>query len=97
MFVFGILGYAMDKYGFPLTPLVLGIILGPITEKALVKGVMIYDSFWPFFTRPISGFLLALSILSLLYPVIRALIVRMNRNETPDNVAAGTVESDPKY
>jgi putative tricarboxylic transport membrane protein len=76
MFMFGLLGYAMEKYGFPLTPLVLGIILGPIAEKALFKGMMIYDSFWPFLTRPIGGTLLFFAILSSLYPTIRNIVER---------------------
>ena len=74
MFVFGCFGYVMEKYGFPLTPLVLGIILGPIAEKALYKGMMIYDSFWPFLTRPIGGTLMFFAILSTLYPTIRILM-----------------------
>ena len=71
MFVFGCLGYVMEKNGFPLSPLVLGIILGSIAEKALYKGMMIYDSFWPFLTRPIGGTLMFFAILSTLYPTIR--------------------------
>jgi putative tricarboxylic transport membrane protein len=79
MFIFGFLGYAMEKYGFPLTPLVLGIILGPIAEKALFKGMMIYDSFWPFLTRPIGGTLLFFAILSSFYPTIRNIVERKKR------------------
>ncbi len=76
MFIFGFLGYALEKYGFPLTPLVLGIILGPIAEKAFFKGMMIYNSFWPFLTRPIAGTLMFFAILSCLYPTIRDMIQR---------------------
>ena len=71
MFGFGLLGYVMEKYGYPLVPLVLAIILGPIAEAALVKGMMVFGSFWPFITRPISGTLLFLSVLSMFFPLIR--------------------------
>jgi putative tricarboxylic transport membrane protein len=74
MFAFGLLGYGLEKGGFPMTPLVLGIILGPITENALVKGTMIYESMWPFFTRPISGTLMMLAIISFLVPTIRNMV-----------------------
>jgi putative tricarboxylic transport membrane protein len=79
MFIFGFLGYAMEKYGFPLTPLVLGIILGPIAEKSLYTGMTIYGSFLPFLTRPIGGTLLFLAILSSFYPTIRNIIERRKR------------------
>ena len=79
MFIFGFVGYVMEKYGFPLTPLVLGIILGSIAEKALFKGMMIYDSFWPFLTRPIGGTLMICAILSSLYPTIRNIVERRKR------------------
>ena len=76
MFIFGLLGYVMEKNEFPLTPLVLGIILGPIAENALLRGMIIYDSFWSFFTRPIAGTLLIIAILSALSPMIRNIIKR---------------------
>ena len=81
MFIFGLLGYVLEKNDFPLTPLVLGIILGPIAENALLKGMIIYDSFWSFFTRPIAGTLLIIAILSALSPMIRNIIKR-NKTST---------------
>lgn len=71
MFGFGLLGYLLEKFEYPLVPLVLAIILGPIAEAALIKGVMVYGSFWPFLTRPIGGTLLFLSVLSMLFPIFR--------------------------
>jgi putative tricarboxylic transport membrane protein len=71
MFGFGLLGYVLEKYEYPLVPLVLAIILGPIAEAALIKGLMVYGSFWPFMTRPIGGTLLFLSVLSMLFPIFR--------------------------
>lgn len=71
MFAFGLLGYLLEKYGYPLVPLVLAIILGPIAEAALIKGMMVYGSFTPFMTRPIGGTLLFLSVLSMLFPLVR--------------------------
>ena len=71
MFAFGLLGYGMDKYKFPMTPMVLAIILGPIAEKSLFKGMMLYDSFGPFLTRPIAGSLMFCALVSALYPTVR--------------------------
>lgn len=78
----GLVGYFMERYGFPLTPFVLGIILGPIAEVGLSKSLMILDnSFFAIYLRPISGLLGVLTILSLLYPYIRNYFLRKGRME----------------
>ena len=81
MFIFGFLGFVLEKHGFPLMPLVLGIILGPLAETSLNTGMVIHGSFWPFITRPVAGILMFLSILSVLFPLIRGIIVH-KREET---------------
>ncbi len=82
MFGFGLLGYFLEKFGYPLVPLVLAIILGPIAEAALIKGVMVYGSFWPFLTRPIGGTLLFLSVLSMFSPLIRSFFEKRKKART---------------
>jgi putative tricarboxylic transport membrane protein len=64
LFVFGIFGYLMVKFGFPLAPFILGVILGDQIEINLVRAVMTDSNPWLFLTRPISGVLLAASVLS---------------------------------
>ena len=76
MFIFGFLGFGLEKYGFPLMPLVLGIILGPLAETALETGMVIYGSFWPFITRPLAATFLILSVFSALFPVIRNIVIK---------------------
>jgi putative tricarboxylic transport membrane protein len=61
---FGVLGYAMVKCSFPLAPFILGVILGDQIEVNLVRALMTDDNPWLFVTRPISGTLLALSVIS---------------------------------
>jgi len=62
---FGIVGYVMEKFDFPLAPIILGFILGPILEENLRRGLMFSDgSILPFFTNPISAIFLALSVIS---------------------------------
>jgi putative tricarboxylic transport membrane protein len=66
-FIFGVLGYLMVKTGFPLAPIILGVILGDLIETNYIRAVMT-DSDWTlFFTRPASGVMLALSVLSFGY------------------------------
>jgi putative tricarboxylic transport membrane protein len=77
MFVSGILGYMMRELEFDPGPIVLGLILGPIAEKGFVQGLIMGNSVsidmpWLiFFTRPLSLALIALSILSAMWPLIR--------------------------
>jgi putative tricarboxylic transport membrane protein len=65
LLVFGVLGYAMVKLGFPLAPFILGVILGDQIEINLVRSLMTDADLWLFVTRPISAALLAASALSM--------------------------------
>ena len=72
--IFGVIGYLFERYRFPIAPMVLGAILGPIAETAFMTSMISYKNDWTvFFTRPISGVVMAMTILALVYPVIRAL------------------------
>lgn len=58
MVAFGLFGYALRRLGYPVAPLVLGIVLGDLLEKSLRRGLVLSDGdLSPFFTRPISLFL----------------------------------------
>ena len=64
--VFGILGYAFKKLDFPIAPLVLTLILGPLMERGLRQSLQgSAGDFSVFFTRPVTAVLLALSLLVL--------------------------------
>lgn len=70
--VFGVLGYLFERFKFPITPLVLGVILGPLAESAFMTTMISYGNDWTiFFTRPISGPLMVVAIITLLYPLFR--------------------------
>jgi putative tricarboxylic transport membrane protein len=77
--LFGILGYLMKRYGLESAPLVLAYVLGPMLENNLSKALIMArsDGAIIFFSRPISGTLLTLAILVLIYPMIRWLIRRV--------------------
>lgn len=63
LFFFGIVGYFMVKGKFPLTPLVLGFILGPILETNLRRGLMMSEGdFTPFLTEPIAATFLLITV-----------------------------------
>lgn len=67
LLIFGLVGYALVKARFPLAPLILGLILGDQIEVNLLRAIMSDPNPWLFFTRPISGSLLALSVASVIF------------------------------
>ena len=81
LLLFGLVGYAMVKAGLPLAPLILGVILGDQIEINLVRAIMTDDNPWLFLTRPISGVLLLLSVLSVAFALWQH--HRMPRKELP--------------
>jgi len=70
MLGFGILGYLLERYGFPLAPMVLGFVLGTIFETNFRRALMFENGDWfTFVTRPISASLLAGALLLLSFSV----------------------------
>lgn len=66
MFGFGVLGFFLNRYGFGTAPVILGLILGQLTESNLRRGMIVYDNNWTeFLTRPIAATLLGLAALFL--------------------------------
>lgn len=75
--IFGGLGYLFEKYKFPIAPLVLGVILGPIAESSFMQSMLSFDNDWTiFFRSPISGTMMGLAALALLYPMAKQLAGR---------------------
>jgi putative tricarboxylic transport membrane protein len=69
MIGFGVLGYLMQKLGFPAVPLVFGLILGPMLEENVRRTLVVSDGSWLIYVqRPISVTLLGLSVLTAAYP-----------------------------
>lgn len=67
VFVFGIIGIVMNYFEFPITPIILGFILGPLAEQNLRRALMLSNgSIKPFVTSPASAILLSLSLLVIL-------------------------------
>lgn len=66
---FGCIGYVMERNGFPVAAMVLGIIMGTMVEQNLVTSIMKSDgSILPFFERPVAAVLAAMTITALLWP-----------------------------
>lgn len=66
--IFGLLGFFMKKFKFPLAPLILGFVLGKTVETNLIRGLMYSNNnFLAFFVSPIAALFLVLAILMVMY------------------------------
>lgn len=75
MIVLGILGYLMRKTGFPLAPLFLAVVLGPLIEKNMKQSLLVsLGDYSIFFTKPISLVFMVLTIVMILWPLIQRII-----------------------
>jgi putative tricarboxylic transport membrane protein len=70
MLFFGLVGFVLRQLRFPMAPLILGLVLGDLLEKNLTRGLVLSGgSPLPFFTRPVSAALAALTIFSFLWSI----------------------------
>jgi putative tricarboxylic transport membrane protein len=71
MVVFGILGLLLQRYGYPVAPIVLGLILGPMLETHFRRALIISrGDYGIFLARPIAAGLLAVAAVYLMLPVL---------------------------
>ncbi|MCL4439600.1 MAG: tripartite tricarboxylate transporter permease [Firmicutes bacterium] len=77
---FGVFGYLLRRTGFPLPPLVLGVVLGNMIEENLRRALLISDGSWIIFlASPAAIIMLILTVLSLFWAAGGAKLLRGNR------------------
>ena len=83
MYVIGVVGFFMRRYDFPVGPVVLGVILGPLMEAQFRRAVQISQGDLSIFvSRPLTLAIFLIAALMLAGPYIPALIARL-RGERP--------------
>ena len=71
LLVFGLMGFTMRRFGFPVAPAVIGLILGPLAESQFRRALSISQGdLSVFVTQPISASLLALTALLIVGPYL---------------------------
>jgi putative tricarboxylic transport membrane protein len=83
---FGIIGFLFERFNFPIAPMVLGAILGPLAESNFMTTMISFSNDWTiFFTRPVSGAIMVLVAVALIYPVFQSLRrkARTRKSATP--------------
>jgi putative tricarboxylic transport membrane protein len=79
LLVFGLLGLMMRRFGLPVLPLIIGVILGPRIERQLRQSLQLADGDWTgLFTEPVAIVTYILMIVLVLIPLVLRL---MHRNE----------------
>ena len=74
MLFFGIVGFAMREMNYPMAPLVLGIVLGPLLDKSFRRGMVLFDgNFMGFLASPIALVLAGVCVVMVLasIPAVR--------------------------
>lgn len=67
---FGIIGWIFKRYGYPVAPVVLGIVLGNMVEENFRRAV-IMDGYGAFFKDKLALIVLVLAFLSFIYPLAK--------------------------
>ena len=71
LLIFGIMGYLMRLYGYPIAPVVVGLILGPMAEQQLRRALSISQGDWTtLVSTPLGAGLLFVAFLALVVPPI---------------------------
>jgi putative tricarboxylic transport membrane protein len=71
LYLFGVMGYFMNKFDIPRAPVLLAVVLGPMVERALRQSLILsLGSYDIFFTRPISAVLLLMGLAAVIWPII---------------------------
>jgi putative tricarboxylic transport membrane protein len=71
LLVFGVLGYFMRLHGYPIAPIVVGLILGPMAEQQLRRALSIAQGdVTTLVQSPVAAGLLFLATLALIVPIL---------------------------
>jgi putative tricarboxylic transport membrane protein len=71
LMIFGVMGYAMRLHGYPIAPVVVGLILGPMAEAQLRRALAISQGDWStLVSTPLAAGLLAVALAALVIPPI---------------------------
>lgn len=77
----GIIGFFMRLFDFPTSPVIIGMILGPMAEQEFRRAMITSQGDMSvFITHPLSAALLGLAVLAVVAPHILRLIRSKNRN-----------------
>ena len=85
---FGIVGFLMQRFNFPTAPLVIGVILGPLSEGYFMTSIANYGTFSVFFTRPASATIIFFALLFVAWSLMPRRSATRRASQTAKEVKA---------
>jgi putative tricarboxylic transport membrane protein len=71
MIAAGVIGFFLRRWGYPIAPFIIGIVLGPTTENSLRQTLLMFKGEVSLITgRPLASTLLALALAFIVYRVL---------------------------
>lgn len=71
MIIFGLIGFFLKRYGFPVATVVLGLVLGFMIETNVRRAVL-YDGWGIFLDRPVAAVMLVFAIMSFILAIYKS-------------------------
>ena len=76
LLIIGALGFMMRRYGLPVLPTIIGVILGPFAEERLRQALQISNGQIEGLITPLSAVVYVIVVLVLAWPLVRWLLPR---------------------
>lgn len=88
MLAAGLVAYLMESNRFPIAPVILGLVLGPILERNFIMSMQIADgNLLGFFGRPVSAVLGVIVCAVILIPLLRSVLRTRSRSTAKAGVS----------
>jgi putative tricarboxylic transport membrane protein len=84
MLLAGVLGYLMTKGRYPVAPLLIAVIVGPIAEENFRRSMILNDGSFIWLTQPLTAAILVVAAASLLFSGLRLRRERRARLEVAE-------------
>jgi putative tricarboxylic transport membrane protein len=82
-YAFGLVGFGLRRAGYPVAPLILGAVLGPLMEVQFRRALAFSEGDpTVFVTRPVSAAILLIAIACLVLPVVLRRTGKLNAHST---------------
>ena len=95
MYVIGVVGFFMRRYDFPVAPMILGVILGPLMENQFRRAMAASQGDLTIFvTRPISAVILLCALTALLLPYLPRLVRLIRGERSGERIVFGSGKED---
>jgi putative tricarboxylic transport membrane protein len=93
-YAIGVIGFGMRHFDFPIAPVILGLILGPMMEMQFRRALLVANGdLTVFVTRPLTAILLTLAALAVLVPYLPRIVARL-RGRRPEDEPKKLVFAD---